>query len=222
MKKATLKQAGKFAEIFGDASAEKLQDIFESGILSDLRDGNVAGVNRNTIRKLLGLNPLIKNVLDFLGIIDIPVTTEPFIAKEKFVVDISDEAEVQIRHIGEIFQKILLSETVFTCGPSTLRYHKLLRGAVDDDIINELGGEYVAKTNLYSMFFLMKKQGRGQDGTLLVDGGYKNKFYICDEKNVLWAISCDWNSIGWSLNADLIDDLDDWEDGDQVFSPQSS
>lgn len=37
---------------------EQLGDILESGLLSDLLQGNIEGVNRNEFRKLLGLKPL--------------------------------------------------------------------------------------------------------------------------------------------------------------------
>jgi hypothetical protein len=58
MKDATLKQSLKFLAILKDAPAKQLQAILGSGLLADLRDGNIAEVDRDVFRKVLGLNPL--------------------------------------------------------------------------------------------------------------------------------------------------------------------
>lgn len=60
MKDATLKQAGKILEIIGqkETSCEQLQEILTSGLLADLLDANVDGIDRNAFRKFVGLKPL--------------------------------------------------------------------------------------------------------------------------------------------------------------------
>lgn len=59
MQKATLKQAGKVLDAFGDISGEHLQRIIASGFLADLRD-SVQFPDRDELRSLFGLSPLEK------------------------------------------------------------------------------------------------------------------------------------------------------------------
>ncbi len=58
MKDATLKQASKLLLLFGDTPSEQLQAILASGLLADLRDANIANINRDEFRKMIGLKPL--------------------------------------------------------------------------------------------------------------------------------------------------------------------
>jgi hypothetical protein len=58
MKKATLDQAAKILAILDDTPLEQVQAMLSSGLFADLRDGNLAGVNRNDFRRILGLKPL--------------------------------------------------------------------------------------------------------------------------------------------------------------------
>lgn len=57
--RATLNQAGKVLEVFGDISAEHLQRIIASGFLADLRD-STQFPDRDELRGLFGLPPLEK------------------------------------------------------------------------------------------------------------------------------------------------------------------
>ena len=52
---ATLDQAAKILSVFRNTPVEQVQAIVGSGLLADLRDGNVAEVNREEFRKMLGL-----------------------------------------------------------------------------------------------------------------------------------------------------------------------
>ena len=61
MENATLKQAAKIISLFNETPNEKVQALLASGLLADIRDGNVAQVNRDEFRGLLGLDPLIQN-----------------------------------------------------------------------------------------------------------------------------------------------------------------
>ncbi|HEX9722391.1 MAG TPA: hypothetical protein VGA53_03945 [Candidatus Paceibacterota bacterium] len=60
---ATLSQASKILSLFEDAPREQIQDLLESGLLADLRDGNIAGVNRDDFRHLVGLKPRIRSTI---------------------------------------------------------------------------------------------------------------------------------------------------------------
>jgi len=57
-KDATFGQATKILDLFGDTPKDQIQGILSSGLLADLRDGNISEVDRNEFRKLLGLNAL--------------------------------------------------------------------------------------------------------------------------------------------------------------------
>lgn len=58
MQEATLDQGTKILAVFKDTPVEQVQAILASGFLADLRDGNIAEVERNEFRRLLGLNLL--------------------------------------------------------------------------------------------------------------------------------------------------------------------
>lgn len=58
MKPATLKQAAKILSLFEDTPGKQIQAILASGLLADVRDANVASVNRDEHRKVLGLMAL--------------------------------------------------------------------------------------------------------------------------------------------------------------------
>jgi hypothetical protein len=55
---ATLRQAKKVLELFEDVPSGQLQALLASGLLADLRDGNIAEVERDDFRRTLGLKPL--------------------------------------------------------------------------------------------------------------------------------------------------------------------
>lgn len=55
MSTLTGRQAGKLIEVFADTPTEQVQEILGSGLLTDLRDGNIAEVNREEFRRILGL-----------------------------------------------------------------------------------------------------------------------------------------------------------------------
>lgn len=45
----------KILSLFADTPREQVQELLERGLLADLRDGNLAEVNRDDSRKFLGL-----------------------------------------------------------------------------------------------------------------------------------------------------------------------
>ena len=164
---------------------------------------------------------LPESLLEFLGTIDIPASSESFIAKEKFVVNTSSNAKVRISYLGDNFKENFLGKMEDPIGETTLQYGKLLKRSVDEPIIAELGGEVKVETTLVEMFSLIEKQGNGQSGTLLTNG-YANIFYIRDVKGVLWAVACGWYDDGWRVVALFVGHPAEWDDGDQVFSRNSS
>lgn len=159
-------------------------------------------------------------LLTQVGAVSITATTEKFIAKEKFVVNTSADAEVKINFIGDNFSSWFLSGDGKIENPISeqrLRYHKLCKATVDGPIIQELGGEAKPETTLSEMFALMKKQGKGEDGVPL-NNGYANIFYIRDATGVLRTVRVSWGVGGWRVGAGSVEDPRAWRAGIQVFA----
>jgi hypothetical protein len=157
-------------------------------------------------------------LLEPITIVSVP-GIEGFSAKEKFTIGTQDG--VVIGWLGDNFKKYFLSgvgKSEIDVPKQELRIHKLRKGSVDGPIIKELSGEELVETNLATMWELMKKQGVGQAGDLLVNG-YANIFYIPDTEGNVWAVSCSWSAVrGWGVEADPIADPSDWRPGYRVFS----
>lgn len=62
MQDGTLKQASKVLSLFEETPGDQIQALLESGLLADLRDGNIAEVKRDDLRRLVGLVPLSSTV----------------------------------------------------------------------------------------------------------------------------------------------------------------
>ena len=97
MKDATLRQSAKILGIFEDTPCEQIQAILASGLLADLRDGNIHEVNREEYRKILGLKPLNLPLLAHVGTVDLPALPL-FRAKDKFVRDTLQSAMQELVH----------------------------------------------------------------------------------------------------------------------------
>jgi len=223
MKNATLKQARKIIEVFEDTSLERVQDIVESGLLADIRDCDISKVNRDEVRKVLGLEPLMPKpepLLESLGTVVVPATTKKFVAKDRFVVDTSRKAKVKISGLGDNFNDRFLNKTEEPISETTLHYHKLRQSSVDKPIIAELGGEAKAETSLTEMFALMELQGNGENGVMLTNG-YANIFYIRDVAGALCAVHAYWRGDGWRVAAYSVAGPDGWRGGRRVFSRNS-
>lgn len=187
---------------------QKIQAHFPLDIDQDvLRAWN--GCNKEFLQgylvEIFAKMPRRKKLFRFLGTVEIPVATDLFVAKEKFVLNISDEAKVKISYFDKTFQARFINEIGTTHDFSMLHFYNSLEQFKSDyDIIEEFGGECAVECSLYSMFFLMEQQGHGQGGVLLT-GGYDNIFYIRDCVGVLWAISLLWDGNGWNVDANSID-----------------
>lgn len=209
---------------------QKLQMNFPRGILSVevLRrwNGCPAEVIRAKCIEAFGQFPEPESdpLLDWLGIVNIPATTEKFVAREKFVVDTSKKAKVKISYLGDNLTEWFLSGDGKIESPiseRSLRYGKLMENSVDAPIIAELGGEQKAEMTLAEMFALMEKQPNGERGTLLTNG-WANIFYIRDVKGVLRAVNGCWYGDGWLVLAYSVLFPRRWCGGRLVFSRNSS
>lgn len=134
------------------------------------------------------------DLLNFLSAVTVPATTKRFVAREKFVVNTTDNAPVKISYLGDNFREWFLAGEGKVEAPlpkQKLRYAKLEKSSVDGPIITELGGEAKAETMLSEVFALMAKQGNGKKGALL-NNGWVNIFYVRDTAGVLRAVDVRW------------------------------
>jgi hypothetical protein len=160
-------------------------------------------------------------LLEFIDTTVVPASAERFVAGEKFAVNTADNAEVKIGYLSGNFSLWFLGKTEEPVDGQTLNYAKLRKQSVDGPILSELGGEEKAETTLAEMFSLMKKQGKGEAGVLLMNG-YANIYYIRDESGVLRAVIVYWYCDGWRVYALSVEHPDVWDAGDQVFSRKPS
>jgi hypothetical protein len=155
-----------------------------------------------------------------------PITTvsvpgvEAFSAKTRFVTKNTPD-NVSLGYISLNFQSAFLNGTgrnEIDVPKAELRIHKLRQNSVDAPIIEELGGNEQVETSLSTMWEMMKRQGQGQRGDLLVNG-YYNIFYIRDDYGTLWAVGC-WISDYrfWCVDACSVACPSGWHVDDRVFT----
>lgn len=174
---------------------------------------------RKALMPMVVIQPKPK-LLEFIGTVSVPATTKKFVAKKKFVINISDDAAVKVSCLGDNFKEEFLDKTEKPFAGSELRQQKLREASVDGPIIAELGGEAKAETTLAEVFVLMKKQGKGESGALL-NNGWWNIFYVRNAKSVLRAVNVHWDGGGWYVLANSVEDSFRWNDSCQVFSRNS-
>lgn len=225
MKTATLEQGMKVQKMIVDKGipTEQLQWAFDSGALSDLFDANPADFNRDDFRTFLGLKPLnppAPPLLIAVGTATVVATTNPFVVRDRIVVNTKKNAPVKISFVSDYFKECFYDKTEEAFGGSTLNYGKLSRSSVDGPIIAELGGEAKAETTVAEVYALMEAQKNGENGSLLTNG-YANIFYVRDAKGVLRSVYVYWNDDGWFVDALDVTSPLAWVDGRQVFSRNS-
>jgi hypothetical protein len=163
------------------------------------------------------------SILELVSTVVVSATISKFVAKEKFVRDTGRKAKVKIRYLGDNFTSWFLNGDGKTEDPiseQVLCYHKLRQPSVDGPIIAELGGAEKSETTLSEMFFLMEKQGNGEDGVLL-NNGYSNIFYIKDISGVIRSVHVYWDGDGWVVFAFSVQYPYGRFDGRQAFSRNS-
>lgn len=158
-------------------------------------------------------------LLKFVKEVKLPAI-KTFSAKDRFKV--GEIEGVKIGWFGDNFKAAFLTgdgKVERDVVEAVLRINEIRQSSVDGPIIAELGGEEMAETTLAQMYKMMKAQGFGQKGNLLVNS-YANIFYIRDAKGVLWAVFCHWYSRYdvWHVGADPITIPRRWPDGSQVVS----
>ncbi len=159
---------------------------------------------------------VVKSILDFVTSVRVPAQGR-FVARDHFMVDTSDEAEVKIGYLGANFQTWFLGKIEEPVGEAELAIHTLTEPALDAPILEELGER--AETTLSQFWALLKAQGRGEVGPLLTNG-YANIAYIHDSEGTLRAVRARWDAAdgAWRVHADSVEHPIGWRASRQVVS----
>jgi hypothetical protein len=174
-------------------------------------DFNPETIN-STIQKLIEG----KTILEFKSTITIPEITEKFVASEKFIINIDNDAPVKILHLSDHFKSEYLTKIEEPIGRQTLRYAELLETSTPGPIVDELGGEDRSTTTLSQMYYLMRLQRDGKSGVLL-NKGEANAFFIPNTFGVVKAVSFSWHIKGWSIYTRSVRSPKAWFGGRRVF-----
>ena len=162
-------------------------------------------------RLLKALTPLL---LDPIGTVDIPATTDPLVVRDEFAVGVNG-----ISYIGENFKQWFLPMVESPTSATTLRYARIIEVSPDEQIMEELGD--LKETNLAHVFTLIKFLKTGKPGGLLTDG--YAIFFVKDINGVFRVVRVDWRDYagGWGVDAFEVSDLFRWFGGYRVFSRDS-
>ncbi len=161
-----------------------------------------------------------------------------FVASDFFKVSTKKNGLVKIYYIGDSFKawfldKIEDRQSVENClapgeglyrtpGRSNgdgvyLRYQTLKQSFSSVGIINRLGGEDKAQTDLAEIAACLNKQPNGENGALLVNN-HANIFYVRDVNAVLRTVRVGCFGGHWDVHAYPIEHPYEWDNGDRVFS----
>jgi hypothetical protein len=143
--------------------------------------------------------------------------TKPFVGRDHFIVNISQNTPIRISYIGGNFRRWFLNKIEEPFATNVLCGHNLCKASKDGPIIAELGGEKEAAITLTEIFACMELQAEGKRQPLLTNG-CANIFYVRDSDNVLRAVCILWHNNGWSVDAWAIDAPSKWDGGSLVFS----
>ena len=147
------------------------------------------------------------------------IATAQVAGAKKFVV--KDELKSSnVGFTGGNFDSLFLNLVEENVEGAKLAVHQLEKAALDAPILAELGDR--AATKLCWLFDLLKKQGKGEKGVLLVNG-YANVVYVRDANGTLWAVSADWSSHygDWGVCAFSVGRPSTWSEGRQILSRDS-
>jgi hypothetical protein len=151
---------------------------------------------------------------EIITTVTIPATTEKFVVKDKFKVDISKEAKVKIAYVGDDFKEWFLKKIEEPSPGSTVYGRQLNKDSVNGPIIAELGGQEKSETTLSEIYVVMEqRQANGETGEFFS--------YVRDITNTLRAVRVFWIGRGWYVGAVSVGGPREWRSGDLVFSRNS-
>lgn len=168
-----------------------------------LTDCFMADINRFGVAKLVDTETLSP-----LAVVPLPAVRR-FVAKDHFKVGVTDG--VHLEYVCELFRERFLRGTgkvEVDVLATSVRVHET-RAAPDAGWVADLGGEHMCETALAHLWMILKRQGLGEEGMLntkaignIVEGvvSHYNAFYIRDDSDVLWRVTCRWlKSGGWII-----------------------
>lgn len=164
----------------------------------------------------------LKGLLWFFTLVATVVVLRPpeFVARNKF----KNGGAVKFRGFWSGFEEWFLDKVEKLAdgeaNQTTLRYQTLSKESLDGPIIDALGGEAKAETSLAEIHCLLEEQANGEVGALLTDGD-ANIFYVRDSSLVLRVVYVSNFGDGWEVGAGSVDDPNEWDAGDRVFSRDS-
>lgn len=201
---ATLSQASKILSLFEETPPEQVQRILGSGLLADLRDANVALVDRDEFRCVCGLELLAQGkrpALQYNATCDVwnPPTYSTFVVRERFAVNTGNDAKVRISRVSEDFKEFFGSKTEEPFGNLNLRRYILRRLLNTKFVIFELICENKVETELNAIFYLMGRQGESDIEFLSDKTGIDNIFFVRDIHGFLRIVLLRWINGGWEV-----------------------
>ncbi len=156
----------------------------------------------------------MSKILSFVTSVSIPALPA-FTAADHFKEN--TKGAVRIWSLGDNFKAKFLGKTEGAIVAADLNVRKLLEESRDPAIMTELGD--ACGITLSQFFHLLSKQGKGEDGPLLVNG-WANVAYIQDTDGVFWAVDAYWDADfgGWFVDAYSVRYPRRWFDGRQFLS----
>lgn len=157
-----------------------------------------------------------KPLLKFVKEIELP-PIGPFMPEEHFKITPGwkrETANLVIHDISDNLVKFICDILEPGEAEAIIRVHELSEPTVDGPILAGLDKNFQVGFN--RMFQILVRQGRGQDGDLLVNNG-ANIFYI---KGTDWSVVCGWTSVydAWHIYDFPVGGLNVWGASFRTFS----
>lgn len=197
------RQTAKFLAVVGENMPEMPADVMRGWI------ENPKALQRVLRGAFIPPEDTSSSLLELVGTVAVPATTEKFFARERFVVDKSDKAEVKISYLGSDFLEWFSDKVEEPAGETTLRCQRLCRTEVDGPIIAALGGEKKAEITIRELYGFLKQ----------VD---KTKWFVCyirDRVGLLRAVHAGWLGDGCYVDARSVESPCRWDGDGRVVSP---
>jgi len=205
MKKATLDQGMKILELFSEVPCEQVQSLLSSGLLADLRDGNIARVDRNAFREMVGLVPF--NLPLLVPIEQVPVgplaggPTRKYYTTKKGLYIWGTFVDWVLPAVGDT---VSLTERI------DLPSFRLTEPANDATIRENLPESHVFEADELCVILahLIDCQPNGKEGVLNTNG-YANLFYFEGKDGEVYVVLVYWNAgyREWYVDAWSLDDF---------------
>ncbi|MFA5886660.1 MAG: hypothetical protein WC863_02670 [Patescibacteria group bacterium] len=113
---------------------------------------------------------IITNLLScFFSTFTVPATTEKFVAKDKFKVDVGEKAKVKIAYLGDNFKDWFLGKIEDPFIGSIIYGRRLGKDSVDGPILEKLGGNEAAEITLTEIYAAMEARPNDESGSLRND-----------------------------------------------------